>query len=93
MSAPLDVALVEVADDDLLARGDPRPGVDDQLVASKMKTSINKRYAAKLLKVCPSFFGAWCTVWLPYCIKQTYKLTLGEQMLEPFYTTHYVFSC
>ena len=34
MPAPLDVALVEVADDDLLPRGDPRRGVDDQLVAS-----------------------------------------------------------
>ena len=42
MSASLDVALIEIADDDLLARGDPCPGVHDQLVAFEVNTCISK---------------------------------------------------
>ena len=46
MPAPLDVALVEVADDDLLPRGDPRRGVDDQLVAVEGELNDRVRLAA-----------------------------------------------
>ena len=46
MPAPLDVALVEVADDDLLSRGDPRLGVDDQLVAVEGELDDRVRLAA-----------------------------------------------
>ena len=59
MSAPLDVVLVEIADDDLLARGDPRPGVDHQLVAFEDEKRINKKHVVQLFKACSSFLGAY----------------------------------
>ena len=58
MSAPLDVVLVEIADDDLLARGDPRPGVDHQLVAFEDEKRINKQHVVQLFKVCLRFLWA-----------------------------------
>ena len=46
MPAPLNVDLVQVADDDLLARGYPRPCVDDQLVAVEGELDNGVRLAA-----------------------------------------------